>query len=430
MNATPSPEPFSTVNRRRFLQAAAAVGLSPLARGVSPRPPGALAAASGEAGGSAIGKTGSDVGSLFPFIQSQAVQGEFPLSFLNDRFRSVSRWKKTARGKLLDLLHYAPPPCEPEAETIERVDCGEYIREKVYFNTAPGVRVPAFVLVPKRATQPAPAIVALHDHGAFYLWGKEKIVEIPGENPSLPQFREQYYGGRATANELVRQGYVVIAIDMFYWGERRMLLDDDPADWRERPENLARERIQAFNARASQNEALVGRTIYSAGFTWPGVMFWDDVRTVDYLVTRPDVDPRRIGCVGLSVGGLRSCHLAALDERIRAAVVVGWMASFPAQLRKHIRNTIGHTKVVPGLYQHLDYPDVASMAMPTPMLVINGSRDGLFDLEGVKASFRKLNACYAKAGVGEHCVTRLFDTPHEFNLEMQDEAWVWLKRFV
>jgi dienelactone hydrolase len=159
-------------------------------------------------------------------------------------------------------------------------------------------------------------------------------------------------------------------------------------------------------------------------------MFWDDVRTVDYLLSRPDVDKRRIGCVGLSVGGLRSCHLAALDERIRAAVVVGWMASFPTQLRKHVRNTIGHTKVVPGLYQHLDYPDVASLAMPTPLLVINGSKDGLFNLDGVKASFDKLRACYAKAGVPDHFRGRLYDTPHEFNTEMQAEAWAWLKRWI
>jgi len=292
------------------------------------------------------------------------------------------------------------------------------------------VRVPAFVLVPKHAPKRAPAIVALHDHGGFYLWGKEKIVALPDENPVLADFRRQYYGGRSIAIELVREGYVVVIIDMFYWGERRMLLDEDPADWRERPASLPRERIQAFNSRAGQNEQLVGRTIYAAGFTWPGVMFWDDLCTVDYLLTRPDVDARRIGCVGLSVGGLRSCHLAALDERIRAAVVVGWMASFPAQLKKHIRNTIGHTKVVPGLYQHLDYPDVASLAMPTPMLVINGTKDGLFDLEGVKASFAKLNACYAKAGVTDHCRTRFYETPHEFNAEMQAEAWAWLKRWV
>ena len=413
------------LKRRNFLKTTAAAALSSMFSSQFDT----LAA---EAGHVAMSPkpTGSDVGSLFPFIQSHAVKGEFPLSFLNPRFRSLRRWKKIARGKLLELLHYAPSACNPAAETAERVDCGDYTREKVWFNTTPEARVPAFVLVPKDAPKPAPSVVALHDHGGFYLWGKEKIVETADEHPALKEFRRQYYGGRSIATELVRQGYVVVIIDMFYWGERRMLLDDDPADWRERSSNLPRERIQAFNARAGQSEQLVGRTIYSAGFTWPGVMFWDDIRTVDYLLTRPDVDPRRIGCVGLSVGGLRSCHLAALDERIRAAVVVGWMASFRAQLRKHVRNTIGHTKVVPGLYQHLDYPDVASLAMPTPLLVINGSRDGLFDLDGVKASFAKLNACYAKARVPDHCRTRFYDTPHEFNALMQAEAWAWLKRFV
>lgn len=374
--------------------------------------------------------TGSDVGSLFPFIQSQAVKGEFPLSWLNPRFRSLASWKKRARAKLLDLLHYAPPPCDSAPELLEQVDCGDYIREHVRFNTTPDIRVPATVLVPKNIPQPAPAIVALHDHGGFYFWGREKIIEMPAEHPVLTDFKRQYYGGKSVATELVRQGYIVVVIDMFFWGERRMLLDEDPDDWRERPASITRERIQAFNSRSGQNEQLVGRTIYSAGFTWPGVMFWDDIRTVDYLLSRPDVDKKRIGCVGLSVGGLRSCHLAALDSRIRAAVVVGWMASFPTQLKKQIRNTIGHTKVVPGLYQHLDYPDVASLAMPTPMLVINGSKDGLFNLDGVKASFAKLQACYAKAGVPDRIQTRLYETPHEFNAEMQSEAWMFLRRWL
>ena len=267
-----------------------------------------------------------------------------------------------------------------------------------YFNTTPDVRVPAFVLVPKKADRPLPAVVALHDHGGFYLWGKEKLVETDDEHPVLTAFKKRYYAGTSIATDLVRQGYVVVVIDMFYWGERRMLLDDDPDDWRKRPKELTAERIAAFNQRSSQSEQLVGRTIYAAGFTWPGVMFWDDIRTVDYLLTRPEVDPKRIGCVGLSVGGLRSCHLAALDDRIKAAVVVGWMTSFPAQLERHVRNTIGHTKIVPGLYRHLDYPDVASLAMPAALLVINGSKDGLFHPDGVKACFRQAGGLLQEGG--------------------------------
>ena len=374
--------------------------------------------------------TGSDVGSLYPFIQSQAVKREFPLSFLRDEFRDVRGWKRRARGKLLELLHYAPEKVAPRAEVVETVDRGDYVQEKVYFNTTPDLRVPAYVLIPKRGRRPMPALVALHDHGGFYLWGKEKLVEQPDEHPVMADFKRQYYGGRSIASDLARQGYVVIVIDMFYWGERRMLLDDDPADWRERPRDIPAARIAAFNSRSSQNEQLVGRTIYSAGFTWSGVMFWDDVRTVDYLITRPEVDRNRIGCVGLSVGGLRSCHLAALDDRIKAAVVVGWMASFPTQLKRHVRNTIGHTKLVPGLYRYLDYPDVATLAMPSALMVINGRRDGLFNLDGVNASFEKLNACYRKAGVPEKINTRLFDTPHEFNGQMQAEAWEWLRKWV
>ena len=385
--------------------------------------PAARAAATGS-----VGATGSDVGSLFPFIESQAVKGEFPLSYLRQEFRDLTAWKKQARGKLLELLHYAPPPIAPRAEVVERVDAGDYVREKVVFNTTPDLRIPAYVLIPKDLKGKAPAVVALHDHGGFYLWGKEKIVETENEHASLTRFKQGAYAGKSIASELARQGYVVIVIDMFYWGERRMLLDDDPADWRTRPvDHAGPSESRAFNQRAGQSEQLVGRTIYSAGFTWSGVMFWDDIRTVDYLITRPEVDPDRIACVGLSVGGLRSCHLAALDDRIKAAVVVGWMTSFPTQLRTRIRNTIGHTKLVPGLMKEMDYPDVASLAMPSALLVINGSRDTLFEPTGVQASFTKLAACYAKAGVPEKLRTRLYDTPHEFNAEMQKEAWEWLR---
>lgn len=372
----------------------------------------------------------SDVGSLFPFIESQARRKDFPLSFLNPAFQSQAEWKKQARGKLLDLLHYHPPKCPPKAEVVEKRDEGDYIREKIYFNTTPDIRVPAFVLIPKNLKKPAPAIVALHDHGGFYFWGKEKLVDWPGEHQVLIDFKAQYYSGKSIASEMARQGYVVIVIDMFYWGERRLLLDEDAADWRDRPAGIAAERISAYNQRSGQNEQLVARTIYSAGFTWAGVMYWDDIRTVDYLITRPEVDPKRIGCVGLSMGALRSVHLAALDDRIKTAVIVGWMTSFPAQLRRKIVNTIGFTKLVPGLYQHMDYPDVASLAAPAAILVINGKKDGLFELAGVEASFEKLHTVYQKVGVPEKCRTHFYDTPHEFNAEMQSEAWEWLRRWL
>jgi dienelactone hydrolase len=413
--------------RREFLRQAA-LGSSVLAgttAHAAPPPAAPVPAGKGPPESASV----SQAGLLLPFIRSQ-VPKRFALSFLNDRFDSVAAWKKEARGKLLELLHYAPPKCDPRAEVLSRTDRGDYVQERITFNTTPDVRVPAYVLVPKQARRPAPAVVALHDHGGFYLWGKEKLTDNAEEHASLTAFKRQFYDGKAVAAELARQGYVVVVIDMFYWGERRLLLEEDPADWRERPATLTPERVRDFNTRAGASEQLVARTIFAAGFTWPGVMFWDDVRTIDYLLSRPEVDPERIGCVGLSIGGLRACHLAALDDRIKAAVVVGWMASFPAQLGRHIRSSIGFTKLVPGLYQYLDYPDVATLALPSALLVINGSRDTLFDLDGVKASFTKLAACYQKAGVPDKLRTRLYDRPHEFNAEMQAEAWGWLRKWL
>ncbi|HEY7921904.1 MAG TPA: alpha/beta hydrolase family protein, partial [Vicinamibacteria bacterium] len=241
--------------RREFLQGSAGGTLTALGVLGAPLP----ASASSEP------DSGSDIGSLYPFVKSQAVAGEFPLSFLQKEFTDLRAWKARARAKVLELLHYAPPPCDPRAEVVERVDRGDYVQERVLFNTTPDIRVPAFVLVPKKAKGPAPALVALHDHGGFYVWGKEKLVELPGEHPALTDFKRQLYGGRSIASELARAGYVVVAIDMFYWGERRMLLADDPADWRERPASLTPERIAAFNRRAGESEQLVGRTIESAG---------------------------------------------------------------------------------------------------------------------------------------------------------------------
>lgn len=388
----------------------------------------AAAAATTEGLGESFG--GSSVGNLYPFLEKLAIHGEFPLSWLQPKFSNLDVWRRAAKAKVQELMHYAPPRCAPKAEVVARVDKGDYWQETVRFNTTPVVRVPAAVLIPKKAHFPAPGIVALHDHGAFFLWGREKLVESDDEHPALTEFKRTAYGGISIAAALARQGYVVIVTDMFYWGERRILLDGDAEDWRTRPRTMPPARVAAYNQRSSQLTDLVGRTIYTTGTTWYGIMVTDDLRTVDYLASRPEVDPQRLCCVGLSVGGFRSGQLAALDERIKAAVVVGWMCSFPRQLKTQIIHTIGPLMHVPGLYCHLDYPDIVSLAAPRALMVINGSRDGLFQLDGVKQCFDKLQRCWAKAGVPEKINCRLFDTPHEFNSAMQAEAWAWLKQWV
>lgn len=375
-------------------------------------------------------KIGSHLGNLYPLIKQLQAGPDYSLSFLRDEFTDVAAWKAKALARVKELLYYAPEPCEHRAEVVARLDRGDYIQETIHFNTTSVFRVPAAVLVPKSLKGKAPAIVALHDHGGFYIWGREKLLDNPDEHPTLSEFKLQSYAGKSIAVELVRQGYVVIVIDMFYWGDRRMVLDDDAADFRDRPRSITPERVLEFNRRSAANEQLLGRSLYAAGLTWPGIMFWDDVRTVDYLLTRPEVDPERIGCVGLSIGALRATHLAVLDPRIKASVSCGWMCSFPHQIYKHVRSTIGPTKLIPGLYREMDYPDLASLAVPCAQLYINGRRDGLFDGDGVQAAFDKLAAVYRKAGAAEKFQGSWYDTIHEFNAEMQQEAWAWLRKWL
>ncbi len=370
----------------------------------------------------------AQVGSLYPFVQRQADRARMDWSFLNPQYRDAEAWKRAVRPKVLDLLHYDPPRTQPRPQIVERVDCGSYLREKLYFSTTPDIRVPAYVLIPKDGKERHPAVLLLHDHGAFFVWGKEKLVEIEGENPALATFRQQYYGGRAVANELVKRGYVVMTIDMFYWGERRLRLPADPPEWTDR-ETMTRKQVAAANQRSSATCPLIATGLFEAGTTWSGVMFTDDLRSVDYLASRPDVDPGRMGCCGLSVGGFRSAHLAGLDPRLKVAVVVGWMCSYPMMLRNHL-TSIGFWATIPGLQQHMDLPDVASLGVPKGLMVINGTKDGLFPMEGVNASFHKIAAVYQKAGVPENFQGVLYDGPHEFNIPMQEKAFAWLDKWL
>src|SRR6476620_374736 len=409
---------MSRTTRRRFCQSLGASGLLLPTSLLTSRPSAPL-----QATGAA--SDAPHIGSLYPFVQQQADRSPLELSFLHTRFEQLAPWQKAARARVLECLCYSPSSVAPAAEIIRRTDRGDYIEEYLTFQTTPDLRVPAYVLIPKKASLPAPALVVLHCHGGAYVRGKETVVAVENEHPELSAFKQQLYQGTSIANELVRRGYVVITIDMFYWGERRMLLDADPASYRD-PQRMTQEDVDAFNRRSSQNEQLVARSLMTAGITWAGVVLWDDLRTLDYLASRPEVDRRRLGCVGLSVGGYRSFLLAALDDRIKAAVDVGWMTSYASNIRRHVINTVGFTFHIPGLYRYLDLPDLAALIAPRSVLVMNGSKDALFPRDGVEKAFAKIESCFRKAGVPDRQRCRWYDVPHQFNREMQAEAWEWL----
>ena len=373
---------------------------------------------------------GSALGSLYPFVKQQQQRTRQSLAFLNRRPKDLEQWKAEARARVIDLLAYRPGPCDPGAQVLERVDLGDYVRERLVFQTAPDVTVPAYLLLPKRAGGPAPAVVALHDHGGFYYWGKEKLVRTDNEHPMLTAYRQEYYNGLGYPDTLARRGFVVIVIDMFYHGERRLVLDEDLENGvNDRSRVEPEPTIRKLNARAGESECVVFRNILHSGFTWGGVLVWDDMRTIDYLQTRPEVDPGRIGCVGLSVGGWRTNFLAGLDARIKASCIVGWMTSFRHLLPHHEVYTVP-SGMVPGLLDHLDYPDVGSLTMPNPLLVVHGWRDTLFPRPGVEAAFENLGRCYRAIGKPERFETFTYDGPHRFPAPAQQKMVEWFDRYL
>ncbi|OAI40647.1 hypothetical protein AYO40_04575 [Planctomycetaceae bacterium SCGC AG-212-D15] len=353
----------------------------------------------------------------------------YAYSFADGRFKTLDDFKAAARPKILDLLNYRPEKVEPKAEVVERVERDDHIREKLHFSTAPNLRVPAYLLIPKNLKGKAPAIVDLHSHGGMFLFGKEKVIDLGDKNhPAMVEYHKRNYDGRPTATALVRRGYVVISIDAFFFGERRLLLDADRKyGWDRSKYSL--DDVKHLNQQCRAKETTLAKSMAFAGLTWPGIVFWDDIRTVDYLVTRPEVDPKRIGCLGISMGGYRTTYLAALDERIAAACIVGFMSSVRPMLKAHI-DTHSWVHFLPGLHRWLDLPDVASLAAPRALLVQQCSQDRLFPPEGMKEAVAKIGTAYEKARVKERFAGRFHDAPHQFTRAMQDEAFDWLDRWL
>ena len=246
----------------------------------------------------------------------------------------------------------------------------------------------------------------------------------------LKAYRQEYYDGVSFPASLAQRGYAVIVIDMFYHGERRLILDEDLENGtNDRSKLEPEESIRKINDRARTTEEIVFRNILHSGFTWGGVLAWDDIRTVDYLQTRREVDPNRIASAGLSNGGWRAVFLGGLDPRIKAACVVGWMTSFRNLIPHHEVYTVP-SGMVPGLLEYMDYPDVASLMMPNPLLVVHGQQDDLFPPDGVKAAIDNLRGCYQAIGKPERFDTRFFDGPHKFPFQAQQKMMDWLERWV
>ena len=365
--------------------------------------------------------------SLITQIQSRNTQS---LSFLQPSSGDVASWRTQARAKAIEMLRYSPPAVPLNPEIVETHDDGDVIREKIYFSSAPETRVPALLIRPKHQDGLLPGVVALHDHGGYYIQGKEKVIETGEDSPHLRGFKKGAYEGISYATELAKQGFVVIAIDALYFGERRIDLSSVTSGIVQqsgRPSNVSE--IAKENGTRSLYEELIAKHLIAAGTTWMGMVSHDDRATVSYLATRPEIDSTRIGCLGLSFGGMRTNWLFGTDPRIKAAVSVGWMCDWKYLHEKHI-GSHSWSQYVPGLAEFLELSDVASIGLPGAFMVQECSQDELFPLEGMTATCDRLTQIFAKAHVREKFEARFYDNGHQFNKAMQADAFAWLGRWL
>ena len=309
--------------------------------------------------------------------------------------------------------------------------------ELLSWNVGYGPRTEAYVLKPVGATGRLPGILALHDHGGFKVYGKEKIAEGPDDLPEVLVRWRDVYGNRSYANALAKEGYVVLVPDTFLWGSRKFALETMP-DFERMVAELGAAASQRegvsdeyarYNLAASLHEHLVEKYCNVLGTTLSGIISYEDRVAANYLYGRSDVQAQHIGCLGLSGGGLRSTLLQATCDHIKAAVVVGLMSSYPGLLD---HNVASHTWMLypDGWARYGDWPDLAACRAPSPLLVQYDNDDPLFTLEGMHAADDRLKKHYKSVGHLEAYEGQFYPGEHKFDLEMQSAAFAWLAKWL
>ena len=369
-----------------------------------------------------------------------ALAGEDPgaLSWRRGGWPDLETWRAKARARVWACL--APPDTggQPAVQVHRSYAYDGLQIDELAWQLPYGPPTEAILLKPLGAKGPLPGVLALHDHSGHKYFGKEKIVDTGA--PRHPAVTEPAvsYGGIAWANALAKRGYVVLVPDAFGFGSRRVRLADVPAAIRADTagDGSDLQAVDAYNEWSGHYESIMAKSLLCAGTTWAGAWLAEDQRALDVLCARPEVDPLRVGCGGLSGGGLRTCYLAGLDDRIACAVCVGMMTTWRDYL---LHKSYTHTWMIyiPHLPRELDYPEILGLRAPRPALVLNDVDDELFTLPEMQRADAMLNSIYAGTGGGDRGGDRdgdrdgdryrcsYYPGPHKFDQPMQAEAFAW-----
>lgn len=355
------------------------------------------------------------------------------LSFRNETFTNLKEWKTVAKERVMARMSIPNIGGTPKATVKKQYVYDGLIIEELSWQLPYGRPTDAILLKPENAKGKLPAILAFHDHGGNKYFGTRKITRTSdGQHEVMQAHQKEYYEGMAWANEIAKRGYVVLVPDAFPFASRRVMMQDVPDYLRNglndtNPEEI--ENINKYNEWAGDHEHVMAKSLYCAGTTWPGVFFAEDQKALDILCAREDVDTNRIGCGGLSGGGMRTVFMAGLDERIKCAVPVGFMTTWRDFL---LHKSPTHTWMVyvPLLPTELDFPEILSLRTPLATLVLNDKEDGLYTIDEMRRADKILNDIYQKAGAADHYKCNYYPGPHKFDKQMQADAFDWFDKWL
>lgn len=294
------------------------------------------------------------------------------------------------RRQLRDMLGLDPLPERTplNAVTTGKLDHPEFTVENIHFQSSPGLFVTGNLYVPKKLTGKAPAVLYVCGHAQV------KRNGVSYGNKTAYQHHGIWFA---------RHGYVCLVIDTLQLGEIEGI-----------HHGLYREKMWWWLAR---------------GYTPAGVEAWNSLRALDYLESRPEVDASRLGVTGRSGGGAYSWWIAAIDDRIQAAVPVAGITS----LKNHVVDGCieGHCDC---MFQcntyRWDYPQVAALVAPRPLLISNTDKDSIFPLDGVVDVHARVARLYGLLGASKQLGLQITEGGHVDTQELHIHAFVWMNRFL
>jgi dienelactone hydrolase len=364
---------------------------------------------------------------------AETVLGDKPaaLSYRTGRWNDVAEWRKAGRKRAWECIAPVSLGGIPEVRVeVQREFDGLHV-EQLSWQLPCGPRTEAVFLRPANVTGRLPAVLALHDHGGNKFLGWRKIVRTDDSPWTIQSnHQQQSYEGTAWANEVAKRGYAVLVHDTFPFASRRVRVADVPPRLRgdgidPEPDDL--ERIKKYNTFAANHEHIMEKSLLSAGTTWPGVYVVEDQRALDVLCARPDVDAARVGCAGLSGGGMRTVFLGGLDDRIRCAIAVGFMTTWRDFL---LDKCFTHTWMtyVPLLPKDLDFPEILALRAPTATMVLNCTEDPLYTLDEMKRADTMMRDTFDRARAGDKYRCNFYSGGHKFDRAMQTDAFAWFDK--